>query len=99
MRYTKTLMKVLVLYRPKSEFARQVEEFVQGLQKRHNVDAHRLQVLDVDSREGAATSSLYDIMSQPSVIVTGDDGVYVKHWEGSSLPLMDEVAGYMLGYQ
>lgn len=92
-------MKVLVLYRPNSEFARMIEEFVHDLQTRHGVDERHLQVMDFDSRDGSATASMYDIMGQPVILVTGDDGSYVKHWEGSQLPLLDEVAGYTLAYQ
>jgi hypothetical protein len=92
-------MKVLVLYRPNSEFARQVEEFIQGLQMGHGLDERQLQVLDYDSRDGAATASLYDVMTQPSVLVIADDGAYVKGWEGSQLPLLEEVVGYTLSYR
>jgi hypothetical protein len=92
-------MKVLVLYRPNSEFARQVEEFVHDLQTRHNVDERHLEVLDYDSREGSATASLYDVMTQPTIVVIGDDGGYVKSWAGEQLPLLEEVAGYTLSYQ
>lgn len=92
-------MKVLVLYRPNSEFSRSVEEFIHDLQTRHNIDDHHLEVLDYDSREGAATASLYDVMAQPSVVVTADDGAYVKSWQGGDLPLLEEVAGYTISYQ
>ena len=92
-------MKVLVLYRPNSEYARAIEEFVQGLQTRHGVDERHLQVLDYDSREGSSTASMYDIMGQPVILVTNDDGSYVKHWEGTDLPLQEEVAGYTFQYQ
>ena len=91
-------MKVLVLYRPDSEFARSVEEFMRGLREIHNLDDRSLQVLNYDSREGAATASMYDIMGQPAILVTADDGSYVKHWEGSDLPLMDEVASCIYSY-
>jgi hypothetical protein len=92
-------MKVLVLYRPNSEFARHVEGFVRDLQSRYNIDQQRLEILDFDSREGSATASLYDVLSQPSIVVTGDDGAFIKSWQGSDLPLLDEVAGYALSYQ
>jgi len=92
-------MKVLVIYRPNSEFARQVEEFIHDLQTRHNIDERHLEILDYDSREGSAMASLYDVMSQPSILVVGDDGVFVKSWQGSELPLLDEVASYTLSYQ
>jgi hypothetical protein len=92
-------MKVLVLYRPNSEYARRVEEFVHDLQQRHNVDERHLQILDYDSREGSSMASLYDIMTQPSIVVIGDDGGYVKSWTGAELPLLDEVAGYTFSFQ
>jgi len=92
-------MKLLVLYRPNSEFARQVEGFVRDLQTIHNVDERHVQVLDFDSREGSATASLYDLMSQPAILVIGDDGGYVKDWQGPELPLLSEVAGYVIQYQ
>jgi hypothetical protein len=92
-------MKVLVLYRPNSEFARRVEEFVHNLKTRNDLDDRHLEVMDIDSREGAATASLYDVMTHPSVVVVGDDGSYVKSWEGGDLPLLDEVAGYTFSFQ
>lgn len=92
-------MKVLVLYRPNSEFARRVEEFVRDLQTQRGIDERHLEILDIDSREGTATASLYDIMGQPVILVVGDDGSYVKHWEGADLPLLDEVAGYAFSRQ
>ena len=91
-------MKVLVLYRPNSELARRVEEFIRDLQTRHNVDERHVQILDFDSREGSATASLYDVMAQPSIVVIGDDGGFIKSWQGTELPLLEEVAGYVLSY-
>ena len=90
---------MLVLYRPNSEFSRGIEEFVRELQHRHDIDERRLQILDYDSREGAATASLYDVMTQPAIVVVGDDGSYVKHWQGNELPLLDEVASYAVTLQ
>ena len=91
-------MKVLVFYRPNSEYARQVEEFVHDLQRQHDVDERHLQVLDVDSREGSSMASLYDVMTHPAVLIIGDDGHYVKNWDGVPLPLMQEVVGYTFAY-
>lgn len=88
-------MKLLVLYRPRSEIARLVEEFLRELRQTHDLDNRRLEILDYDSREGSATASIYDIMAQPAFLIVHDDGSYVKHWEGSALPLQDEVASYI----
>jgi hypothetical protein len=96
--HLKVLMKLLVFYRPNSEHARLVEEFVRDLQRQHDVDASRLQILDVDSRDGASLASLYDVMAYPAILAVGDDGGYVKSWSGETLPLMNEVVSYTFAY-
>jgi spore cortex formation protein SpoVR/YcgB (stage V sporulation) len=58
-----------------------------------------MEVMNIDSRDGAATMSLYDIMEQPALIVLADDGQMVQFWSGSVLPLMDEVAAYFYAAQ
>ena len=87
-------MKLLVLYRPESEFSRAVETFVHDFRYQHENLANRLEIVDIDSREGVATASLYDIFDHPALLVLGDDGSLLKDWTGSTLPLMGEVAGY-----
>jgi hypothetical protein len=85
-------MKVLVLYRPNSEYGHMVDDFVRDFQSQYQTN--RLEVLDVDSREGGAMASLYDVMSYPAILVLQTDGYLQKCWQGDSLPLIDEVAGY-----
>jgi len=85
-------MKIVILYRPDSEHARLVEEFIHEYQRRHESD--RLEILNVDSRDGSATASLYDVMQYPSILALREDGSILRSWEGDSLPLMDEVASY-----
>ncbi len=86
-------MKVLILYRPDSEHARLVEEFVHDYQSRHHSD--HLEVLNIDTREGSATATLYDIMQYPAIMVVHSDGFVQKIWQGDSLPRLDEVASYV----
>lgn len=85
-------MKVLILYRPVSESARGIEEFIRNLQALHG--GQRLEVLDYDSREGSATASLYDLVTHPAILVIQEDGSLQKSWEGDNLPLIDEVVAY-----
>lgn len=85
-------MKVLVLYRPQSEHGRIVEEFIHDFQRRHG--NHHLEILNVDSRDGIATATLYDVVEYPAILVIQDDGMIQKSWAGDSLPLMDELAAY-----
>lgn len=86
-------MKILVLYRPNSEHARGVESFLRDLQKHHDIEPRNLRTLNMDSREGISLASIYDIMAFPAILVTADDGRYIKHWAGD-LPLMSEVMSY-----
>jgi hypothetical protein len=85
-------MKVLILYRPGSEEARGVESFVHDFKSRH--ESGRLEMVDVNTRNGYATATLYDVMSYPAILVLRDDGSILKAWEGETLPMMDEVAYY-----
>lgn len=85
-------MRVLVLYRPNSEHGRQIEEFIRDYQRRRRED--RIEVLNVDTRDGSAMATLYDVVQYPAILVLQTDGYVQKVWQGDSLPLMDEVASY-----
>ncbi len=86
-------MKVLVLYRPNSEYARAVEEFIHDFQGRN--PGYTLDVQSIDTRDGAALASLYDIMSYPAMLALRNDGYIQIAWQGMPLPLIDEVAAYI----
>ncbi len=86
-------MKVLILYRPNSEHATTVESFVRDFEHQHDV-GNKIELMSVNTREGAATASLYDVWQYPSIMVLGDDGRMLNMWQGEQLPLMDEIAAY-----
>lgn len=85
-------MKVLVLYRPESEHARMVEMFIHDLEHQH--DGAQLEVINIDSRDGIATASLYDIMTYPGILALTDDGQVLRAWQGGELPMIQDVAYY-----
>lgn len=85
-------MKVLILYRPNSDHARLVEEYVHEFERQHPDKS--VKTVDVDSREGMATATLYDIVRYPAVLVTSDEGSLISGWEGDQLPLMNELLAY-----
>ena len=87
-------MKVLILYRSHSDHGREVETY--AAEFKHRCSGVKLEMQDLNTREGAATASLYDIMAYPAVLVLQDDGVASMVWQGKMLPLIDEVAGYAL---
>ncbi|HET9174691.1 MAG TPA: hypothetical protein VFN56_05455 [Candidatus Saccharimonadales bacterium] len=85
-------MRVVVVYRPDSEYARIVEEFVRDYEVRHG--SKGIEMLNVDGQEGSAIARLYDVMQYPAILALREDGQLLKSWEGGELPLMDEVAAY-----
>lgn len=87
-------MKVIVLYRPNSDHASTVESFARDFERQHDIGA-KLELVSVNTRDGAALASLYDIMAYPSILALSDDGSVLNVWIGPGLPLMDEVASYM----
>ena len=88
-------MKLLVIYRPLSEHGSAVDSFVREFSRRN--PSVRVELLDIDTREGMATASLYDIMQYPGILALRDDGSVLNAWQGSMLPLMNDVAGYAVG--
>ena len=86
-------MKLTVLYRERSEHAREVTTFIE-MMRRHYPDK-RADLEDVDTREGAATASLYGIMQYPAVIITTMDGRVMFHEEGLPMPIVGQVAGQL----
>lgn len=87
-------MRVVILFREKSEHARGVETFTHDFRKRY-ADV-RIELVNIDEREGIALASLYDIMQFPAIIAIADDGVLLQLWQGTTLPLIDEVASYLV---
>ena len=86
---------MLILYRPESEHSTTVESFVRDFQ--HQYEAGRkVELISLNTRDGVATASLYDIMMFPAILALADDGSVLNLWQGQPLPLMDEVAGYTL---
>ena len=85
-------MKVVILYRPNSEHARAVEEFIHDFKRQ---EANRqVDVLNVDTVEGITAAKLYDVVQYPAIIALTNDGQLLKAWQGEQLPLMNELAYY-----
>lgn len=85
-------MKVLILYRDKSEHARAVETFIHDFERRHGQII--IQTAELDTREGATLAKTYDITAYPAILATKDDGSVLQIWQGEQLPLIDDVASY-----
>ena len=86
-------MKVVILYRPQSEQARPVEEFLHEFQRLY--PGKSIELRDIDTPAGTALVDLFDLTSQPAVLALKDDEQLVQSWVGLPLPLMNEVAYYV----
>ncbi len=86
-------MKLLVLYRPVSEHATLVEMFIRDFQHR-NPDV-AVELVDADTREGVAKAQAYGVLDFPVLVAVDSNDVPLYLWQGTTLPLMDEVASYL----
>lgn len=87
-------MKVLILYQPRSEHARGVEQFVRDLSAAY--PDHPVELMDVDSVRGSELGELYDAVEYPTILALSDDGSVRNSWSGPTLPLINDVGGWML---
>ena len=86
-------MKALILYRPKSEFARRSEEYARDFQSRRS---QVIELVDIDSRLGSAKAELYSVMSHPTLLIVRENGEQINQWQGiDKFPLMNELAAYL----
>ena len=69
-----------------------VEEFANEFSRRY--EDRKLELVSVDTRDGSATATLYDVMKWPAVLALADDGRVLHEWQGESMPLMNEVSYY-----
>lgn len=86
-------MKAFFLYHPNSEGSRLIEEYAHDFEGRKNI---KLELISLETREGSSTASLYDIVHYPALLVVDADGHLQKGWQGETLPLMDELAAYLV---
>ena len=85
-------MKVIALYRPNSEHARPIEEYARDFERQRG---KAIELMSLDTRDGAEKANLYSIMQYPALVAVRDDGQLLRDWQGARLPLMDEVAAYL----
>jgi hypothetical protein len=84
-------MKVTILYKSNSEQERPVTEFDHEYTQR---TGRHLSLYDLNTRDGAAMASLYDVVQYPAVLATTDEGMMLQMWQGDQLPLINEVMYY-----
>lgn len=84
-------MSVLILYRPNSEHERRVLDYARDVKR---TTGHDLELVSLDSREGADQAKLYDATRYPAVLALRDDGEMLQLWQDELLPTINEVSAY-----
>jgi thiol-disulfide isomerase/thioredoxin len=88
-------MKVVALYRPKTEQEGKILDFARDYKQLRNKD---IELLSLDTVEGDDLAKIYDITSYPAILAIKDDGQLQHLWQGDNFPLMDELDYYTLTF-
>lgn len=84
-------MRVVVVARDNTDYARSVEMFLEDFARQ---TARTLEVLDPDSADGESFCRSYDIVQYPTIVALSDDGQVQNLWAGTELPTINEVSYY-----
>ena len=85
-------MRVVVIYRSESDYARQVVDFLRDFSRQ---TGHVLEEMSPDSVEGNNFCEVYDIVEYPTIIALSDNGQLQNLWRGLPLPTISEVSFYV----
>lgn len=85
-------MRVVVVYKEETEYARMVADFLRDFKRQ---TGRELETLDPDTSEGSSFCRAYDIVEYPSLIAISDDGVLQQLWRGLPFPTISEVSYYV----
>lgn len=84
-------MKAKILYRPNTDHERSVLDFKREYEYR---TTKKVELVSLDTREGAHLAKVYGATQYPVVLVVGEDGAFQQMWQGKTLPLINDVQGY-----
>lgn len=85
-------MRVVVIYKDQTDYARSVIDFLRDFQHQ---TGHDVEILNPESPEGIDFCQTYDTMEYPTMIAISDDGQMQNTWTGLPLPTISEVSYYV----
>lgn len=85
-------MRVVVLYKTETDYARQVTDFLYEFKR---ITGRDIDTMDPESSEGISFCGAYDILQFPTVVALSDDGHMQNQWSGLPLPTISEVSYYV----
>lgn len=80
-----------MLYHPNSEQDSPVQAYARELKR---VSGHDLQLVSLETPEGADKAQLYGVTNYPAVLAVRDNGELMQLWQDEMLPTISEVSGY-----
>lgn len=86
-------MRVLILYHERSEHGGIVTDYVAEFQR---YKRKSIELISLESAEGADMAELYGVTIYPAILVMSQNGLLQRLWQGTPLPLMDELSYYTL---
>ena len=84
-------MRVVVVYKQQTDYARRVDEFLVDFKR---LTGHDLETLDPEHPDGISFCEAYDIVEYPSIVAIADNGQMQNLWRGLPLPTLSEVSYY-----
>lgn len=84
-------MRIVVLYRPRSEHEGKVISFAEEYKRLKRVN---LELLSLDTREGNDLAKLYGVTNYPAILAIAGNGSLQKLWQEEMLPMMSELDYY-----
>lgn len=85
-------MRVVVVYKDKTDYARIVEEFLHDFKRQ---TGHDLEVINPEERQNLQFCEAYDILRYPTILAISDDGRLQNSWVDLPLPTISEVSYYV----
>lgn len=85
-------MRAIILYHPAGEGSLAIETYANeyaGIRP-----GNKLELVNLETPEGARMAELYGITEYPSILAMSDDGHLLRLWQGTNLPLMSELSAY-----
>jgi hypothetical protein len=87
-------MRVVILYHPKSEHGGSVEDYARDYKLFHRDEKRELELLSLETKQGAELARLYDIVRYPAVLAIAKDGSLQHVWQDGQLPLLRDLDFY-----
>ena len=85
-------MRVVVIYKERTDYARRVEEYIGDFKRQ---TGHDLETMNPESLPGISFCTTYDILEYPTIVALSDSGQLLNQWRGLPLPTLSEVSYYV----